>query len=225
MVLETPFIKNQVTNKGEINCCLSAAITVCMEVIEAQNGAIKELSMLYHYHFASRSDPFKALTVNEGIMTAEDDGVCEKRLHAYPLSPDIVSMMPSVDAEFDGEDRILESGGYEIFHNPHDINKWKARLSKHVPLILLFHLNKNLYDALEDSDYVHPMPNDLASTSGHAVVVIGYDNVNRHFIIQDCRGSDWCDEGRWYLPFDVANSLSFTHTVLVITKTSKGEIG
>lgn len=219
--LNLPYIKNQVVDGDDMQCCVSAAMTICMEYLEV-NTTGKELSMLFHYHYASYRSAYQTITFDEGIIAGEDYGICENTLHDLPLSAEAVAVMPTTDAQIDGEDRLIESS--MKLSQPNDTQAWLQWLDVGYPLILLFRIDRESYLKIPDNKNVYSVPRQTLPNTGHAVVVIGYDTSRRIFIIQDSRGEDWCDKGKWYLPFDVAASHNFTHTVGIIKNTSKGAL-
>lgn len=220
-LIKLPFIKNQSPMNEEVQCCVSAAISVCMEYLEASTTLI-ELSMLYHYYYAASADSNRGMTLSRGLYTSEFTGICNMNKHSYVINFANVRIRPSSEARYNGEDRIVES--FSKLHTPLDIQRWKDYLDNKLPLILIFHINNYLYHQIPANNDTHPPLTGSRSAIGHAVVVVGYDNQKQVFIIQDCRGEDWCNEGKWMLPFTIASSANFTNELCVIKRTSKGEI-
>lgn len=219
-LIKTISVKDQTVDNGEINCCLSAAIAVCFEVLERKDPSVL-LSELYHYHYASNGNAFQALTLREAVRTAEDFGICRHELHSYPMGESSVKQRPSTEARNDGEDRQLLS--YQELSHATDISSWKRVLADGFPLILMFRINREDYLNLPNTQSIYRLTTSPSHNLGHAVVVKGFDSAAKCFVIQDCRGTAWCQDGCWLLPEATAKLTSFTHTVFFIEKISTGE--
>jgi len=192
-----------------------------MEFLESNEQAV-ELSTLFHYHHATDGQYQQTLSFKDGKIAAEDYGICEKFFHPHEIAPDNVEIKPEYEALRDGDDRLLER--CETLIRPNDINDWLLWLCKGSPLILLFYLDLVTYLNLPNTHSILEYPKNPSSYEGHAVVICGFDMDSQLFVIQDCRGREWCDSGFWYLPFEIAKRSDFAHTVGIILETSKGKL-
>ena len=75
-----------------------------------------------------------------------------------------------------------------------------------------FILGMNVYSSFED-DYTArtgqmlvPNIDKEQCLGGHAVHVVGFDNVRQHLIIMNSWGTDWGQEGYFFMPYCVANN-------------------
>jgi len=109
-----------------------------------------------------------------------------------------------------------------VLGRPTDITAWKVFLNDGLPLILIFFINRELYFQIPSNGYTHPPLAGTKPSNAHAVTVVGYDDLEARFIIQDCRGEGFGDSGKWYLPYVIAQSPSFTNSLAVIKKIGKG---
>ncbi len=214
--IDLPYIKNQAPTPGEeVQCCVSAAITACMEHLGRASPPI-ELSMLYHYFQVSPYNPHRPMTLKEGFDTAEFDGVCRLSFHPYIVDFMGVSKRPSGQAHNDAQEQAVER--YSQPRSIWELKTWKDSLNKDIPLILAFYLNKELYFRIPNNNFTHPTLTTPRPANSHVVIVTGYDDFERRFTIQDCRGSGFGDIGKWYLPYSIAMSQDFSSALGIITK-------
>ena len=73
----------------------------------------------------------------------------------------------------------------------------KDALSKGRPIVFGLKLNKSFYG--NKSGIISNEKNDGSS---HAMLLLGYDNINEFFIARNSWGSRWGDNGYCYIPFD-----------------------
>lgn len=80
-----------------------------------------------------------------------------------------------------------------------------------------------IYDSFE-SDAVAltgivPMPNINTESllGGHAVLVVGYDDTHQWFIVRNSWGTDWGDQGYFYLPYAYLTDSTLTSDLWNIT--------
>lgn len=214
--IDLPYVKNQSPLPGqEVQCCVSAAITACVEHL-ASDPQNTELSMLYHYFQVSPFNPQGVMTLSEGLVAAEDEGICRLELHPFVVDFNGVSISPSSLAYDDALDRKVD-----LSSQPDGIwslKTWKDCLDENLPLILIFYLNRELYFSIPENNFTHPPLSGPRPGYGHAVTVVGYDDFEKHFTIQDCRGTGFAKHGTWYLPYSIAQSPDFTDALGIIRK-------
>lgn len=208
------YVKNQRFNETTINCCVSAALAVCIEVLSKDDV---EMSMLFHYYNVVGGSGNQGMYAIEGVLSARNKGVCRQSLHSYPISFFGAMQVPSPQARRDGLLNRLERNdvGYEQL-GARDFSAWKKHLNSKEPLLLTFNLYYPQYNQIPANDNIHPDIFGPQQYFSHAVVVIGYCDFNQRFLVQDCQGAEWADSGKWYLPFELAAQLSFTRDVFAI---------
>ena len=91
-----------------------------------------------------------------------------------------------------------------------DLKSWKQCLTEGYPIIFGIALFKDFDDASKNKGIV-PMPSpDEASRAAHglhAMLCVGYSDIDEMFIIRNSWGDKWGDKGYCYMPYDyVINS-------------------
>jgi C1A family cysteine protease len=88
---------------------------------------------------------------------------------------------------------------------PTDLNAWKQCLAEGYPIIFGIALFKGFDDCNKNKGIV-PMPSpDEASRQAHglhAMLCVGYSDVDQMFIVRNSWGEQWGDKGYCYMPYD-----------------------
>lgn len=198
-----------ILDQKEVECCISCAITTCIEVFYPQ---YEQLSPLFHYYKTAFLFEGRAPRVNDGMeidrgfATLMSAGICLFSLHPAQFDATGVAMAPSVDAENDGKKRAMPldvvtyvSPYEEIPLGRDPVNSMKDALAGGRPVLAGIHLTTN-YRAVKLMD--PGAPNGLR----HAVAILGYSDAEASFIIQDSRGPNWAQGGQWWLPYNILMS-------------------
>ena len=205
LFLDHPFA---VRDQGEVPCCVSCAVVVCMEVLDAQHPPQTELSPLFHYYVTRpRPDRLVDLTIREGLGGAVTQGVCEKALHPFEFNRQDAMQPPSNAAQSDGlsrrlvaRDPVTNRPAYYSLPDGNRVPAWVAALSRGMPLIVGFWLTANYWDLSPSRNVLDGSSSDT-SDSGHAVAVLGVDEDREMFMVKDSRGAEFADQGHWWLPY------------------------
>jgi hypothetical protein len=201
----------RIVDQKTIPCCVSCAIAAAAESANADWDA---LSPLFHY-FVSRVDLMRLLptqtpelTLEQAGSALESIGISLFSLHDQAMDAPGVSAPPSPDARADAVRRRLEPPStfppvsrMELLSDYSREQSWKTALLTGSPILAGIDL---------PTDY-DPKMRKASSTAGrlgrsHAVAVIGYDDAEHSFIVQDSRGPDWFIGGQWWMPYSFAAS-------------------
>jgi hypothetical protein len=179
--------------------------------MEAADPAMPRLAPLYHFHFAGGAHAIRlGLTISQAQGTLLQKGICAFALHAHAIEPSTVVRTPSPEAVFDGLRRRpidLESGSL----NWTPISAvagpivWKRHLASGRPIVIALQPNA-AYRALSSRDPILANNSFPYEPIGHAAAVIGYQDADRVFVVQDSGGIDSALNGQWFLPYELGTS-------------------
>lgn len=198
-----------ILDQKQVDCCISCAITTCVEVLYPQ---YEQLSSLYHYYetairFQGRAPGVNdGMEIDQGFRTLGSAGICLFSLHQAQFDAAGVAMAPSPVAEADGKERAMPPfpvtyvSPYKAIPLELDpVNDVKEVLAGGRPVLAGVQLTAN-YGAVKLLDPGSP------TGARHAVAVLGYSDAEASFIIQDSRGPDWAQGGQWWLPYSILAS-------------------
>lgn len=198
----------QTHDQRDVNCCVSCAIGAAME---ARDPSMPALAPLFHFFFAGGQGAIESgLTIPRAQGALLQRGICALARHSYDIARANVSLRPSVAAVQDGfTRRLLDRSAGTLLWRPVSIATSPTPLLRHLaagfPVILGLQPNAP-YLALKQSNPVLDDSRPPFSSVGHAAAVIGYDGVERVFIVQDSRGLSFGAQGQWFLPYDRCTS-------------------
>lgn len=204
-----------VDQKNTVPCCVSIAVTTCLEVLDLHPST--PLSFLFNYYFA-RPDSSKLvpIEIRDGLIAAAKYGVCQKSLFNPGLSNYGATIEPPENAIDEARSRKIQKGklrwAYKHFLENY-VAEWKAYIADGYPVILGFQTTDD-YHGINKFDPIHPIPTSRSNSSnGHAVVIVGYDDDKNcgsggigAFKIRDSRGNSFAKDGHWWLPYTLAES-------------------
>jgi hypothetical protein len=202
--------------QGSASCCVGAALTSAMEILDARNGEAIELSPLFNYYTARRSPGSTgSVEIRRSLQAATSHGVCARQLHERsrgPFAREDALVRPTDAAKRDARARrLLESNpntnmlGYYRVDGAARAHKWKTALRKGCPIVFGFYPTQ-AYAALSGTDdfLVADVSEDVGGREGHAALVVG-ERAGK-FRIRDSQGTEFCDKGYWYLAADVVET-------------------
>jgi hypothetical protein len=197
-----------VRDQGRLLCCVSIAITSCMEILDAARGEVTELSPLFHYSMALDGRSPTDIEPRAGLRVAARWGICSREHHDVPFNEKGVRTRPSADAQADARARRIvdrdASTRYELITVDRSA-KVRTAIARGFPVMIAFYMT-SAYRALADGAFVHEPPGAERSRKGHAAVAVGYDDSNATFLIEDSRGMSFGRNGHWLMPYAMLDS-------------------
>lgn len=116
-------------------------------------------------------------------------------------SEDMINEEPDEDSYTQGSNfKIVEAEYIET-----DQDLWKQTLAAGYPIAFALNTFRNFDDASRNKGRV-PMPKADAKTRNthgwHAMLCVGYSDIDRDFIVRNSWGREWGDKGDCYIPYD-----------------------
>ena len=136
-------------------------------------------------------------SLSDIIITLEKFGVCAEQEWPYDVSK--YSHPPSVDC-------YLQADKHHVIQATNILNNemaMKQSLAEGFPFVV----GIQIFEAFESQEVAQsgivPMPNLFTDEclGGHAVFVCGYDDTKQHWIVRNSWGTEWGDNGYFYLPY------------------------
>jgi len=136
-------------------------------------------------------------SLSDRISTLEKFGVCAEQDWPYDVSK--YSHPPSIDC-------YLQADKHHVIHATNVLNNemaMKQSLAEGSPFVV----GIQIFEAFESPEVAQtgivPMPNLFTDEclGGHAVFVCGYDDTKQQWIVRNSWGTQWGDNGYFYLPY------------------------
>jgi C1A family cysteine protease len=188
-------------DQGQLGSCTANALVGLREYLEViDQKPYTHLSRLFLYYF----ERYIEGTVNEdsgamlrdGMKVLQKLGVCPELDDEYNIKK--FTQKPSDQA-------IADASQFKIkeYHRITSIKGVQQALVEGQPVAIGFMVYESFesYDVAENG--IVPIPKaGEQKLGGHAVLVVGYKNINDklHFIVRNSWGTDWGDKGYCYIP-------------------------
>lgn len=192
---------SKVEDQGNLGSCTANAITsayeIMINIIDPTYHA--ELSRLYvYYHsrlFSDELDQDSGSYIRDGLKSIKHYGVCTEDLWPYLIEN--YTNQPRPKCYLDASKRRITE--YNILYSNYEI---KEILASKRPVVVCIELYNGFANVSEDDPYV-PLPKPFDYSMGyHAVVIMGYDELKKHFLIKNSYGKDWGNNGYAWIPYD-----------------------
>lgn len=210
-----PFM-TAVEDQGQIGSCTANAVAGAYEYLVKKNQELEDdydVSRLFIYYGArakqgnEKKDSGSA--ISDAVELLEEVGACSEYTWPYSDQKSIVFKEPSDEAfEEASEHKITEA---EII--PTTLQAWKSALAEGFPIIFGISLFKS-FDNQRKKGFV-PTPSSSEASRGshgnHAMLCVGYSDVDRVFIVRNSWGTGWGDKGYCYMSYDYIMNKNYNH--------------
>lgn len=135
--------------------------------------------------------------IRDGAKTLADKGVCAEENWPYDVSK--FAVCPPTEAFGEAYHRKLLK--YEAINNT-DLTEMKLCLASGYPIVAGFAVFQSFESDAVAKTGVVPMPGaNEQPIGGHAVLIVGYDDIRGVFIVRNSWGADWGDKGYFTVPY------------------------
>ncbi|UJR16764.1 hypothetical protein I4U23_003664 [Adineta vaga] len=191
-------------------------------------GRLEDVSRLFVYYNArvrdNDDDPHvidDGSTVASTIETVEEFGVCPEYIWPYNIRK--VNTKPNKQCY----DAAVANSISEALAVDIDLNEMRACLAQGFPILLILELFKSFDKA--STHGIVPMPKSTetsrASHGRHSVVLSGYSDHSRAFIVRNSWGQSWGDRGYCYIPYDYIGNSDLCDSAWTVKKLGVATMG
>jgi len=186
----------------------------CEYIFNRRFGKHIDVSRLFIYYNGQMIDQRSLEVTDDGaskqntVLGMRKFGICEERL--WPYDEDLLNKEPSPQA-YDAASRVTVIP----LKIPRNLVAMKTCLANHVPFLIGIKLLDSATSEVEKNNGYISMPNPagvkVALTGTHAVLIVGYDDRTRHFIVRNSWGKDWVRKKN-----EIQNCCFFSNRVWVV---------
>lgn len=223
-----------IKSQGQVGSCLAFSVTSIFEYILKKNHRLDaDLSERFLYYNGrlylqqregiSADVPIedKGIAFIDAFNTLKKEGICTEDFCRYDPTGKNKNEKPSDEAYEDGKLRLVtEAKNVEL--REYDI---KAALNEGYPVAVAV----NLYESFGSGPHGFvDMPteeevrnwNGLDLHSCHAMVICGYSDESKVFVVRNSWGKDFGDGGYCYMPYSYITNTLYTSQACIITGTN-----
>jgi C1A family cysteine protease len=191
-----------VYDQGDLGSCTANAIGGAYQYNEIKQNSknIFVPSRLFIYYNERKMEGSinddAGACIADGVASVHNVGVCDEK--EWPYVPSKFAVAPSQTLYKKALNH--KSGQYKRIQQ--NLSQIKTALAASSPVIF----GMNVYESFESDSVaktgVVPMPSSTDEClGGHAVLIVGYRDTDRKFIVRNSWGPTWGDKGYFYLPY------------------------
>lgn len=211
----------KVKDQGQIGACTVFAISSIYEcILKKATGEETDLSESFVYynvrHLNGKEAEDTGSSFQDVIANIGEQGICKESLHPYTH---LISDVPSDEAYLDAEKhRITKALNVNIAEN--DI---KSAIQEGYPVAI----SLKIFNSFRATSGFVKRPTDKEIESSdfgyHAMVVVGYSDDTKFFLVRNSWGEHFGDKGYCYIPYSYISDPELNRMACIVTEVSDFE--
>lgn len=179
---------------SSISSAANAFAGACEYIFKRRFGRDIDVSRLFIYYNGQMIDQRSLDVTDDGaskqntVLGMRKFGVCEEYL--WPYNESLLNKEPSAEA-YAAASRLTVIP----LKLPRNLMAMKTCLANEVPFLIGIKLLDSASTEVKKNNGYLKMPNpaglSVALTGTHAVLIVGYDDRTRHFLVRNSWGNDW----------------------------------
>ena len=200
--------------QGSLGSCTANALCALMEYLDHIKGS--RLFLYYNERKLENDIPDDSgAELSDGIKCLLIYGICSESLWIYDINK--FNILPPQECY----DEALKHKALTVKNIPNDINSMKISLYYGFPFVV----GISIYESFESNDVAinglvsMPTSNEKL-LGGHAVLCVGYDDINKLWIMRNSWGVNWSiiNKGYFFLPYEYLLDSSLASDLWTIFK-------
>lgn len=208
-----------IEDQGNLGSCTGQAIAGAIEYLNKRSGKTNDVSRLYIYYYERLLENTinydSGAYIRDGIKATFKYGAPLEKLWPYDIGK--FKQAPNKTATDDGSKRKVT-----LYERVADFNGCLDALANGYPITIGFMVYSSFNSRSVISTGIMPYPNKKKEylLGGHAVLLVGYNNVKKQFIARNSWGTYWGDKGYFFMPYEVIQDTTMSGDFWVIKSVS-----
>ena len=202
-----------IKDQGQLGACATFTMVGIFEYILKKNRALdndlSEAFVYYHAHNREKSPNDEGTSLYSNIVALETEGVCTEALCPYN---DQETVTPSAEAAADAIQRRVR----KALNVRKDLKHIKSAIAQGYPVAA----SLQIFDSFQPIDgfIMRPTEEEIEANQcgNHAMVLCGYSDDERVFIVRNSWGTHFGDNGYCYLPYSYVED--FLNVACIVTE-------
>ena len=205
-----------VEQQGNIGGCFANALVGLLELQDTKNGKFKDKSRLFNFYnthaIAGTLGKDIGATIRDTMKAAQKFGICDEVMWPYDTNKCWIKPPPQC---------YTQALGYKITAYKYipsgNVDAAKGFIDQGYPIEMGMDLFKQFTNSEMALNGLLRMPGSGEKTiGGHAVAVVGFDDVKQRFMVRNSWGQNWGDHGYFYMPYDYYRDYTWDAWVVVV---------
>ena len=208
-----------IEDQGNLGSCTGNAIAGAIELLHKRQNRTLDISRLFIYYYErlliGTVNYDSGAYIRDGIKACYTYGAPTENLWPYNISK--FRTAPSKTALTDAAKRKVTS-----YQRAADFNAVIDAITSGYPVTIGFSVYSSFDTKTVAKTGIMPYPNVNKERllGGHAVLLVGYNKNNNTFIARNSWGTNWGDNGYFYMPFQVIKNNTMSGDFWVIKSIS-----
>jgi len=202
-----------VYDQGNLGSCTSNAFCAVYQYLKPQ---LQGSRLFLYYNTRSIEDtiPYdNGATLYGTIKSIKKNGLCRETKWPYIITKFAIKPSPECYTI------ALANKNINAYNVQNDLNFMKNYLNAGFPLVIGIAIYSEFESDAVAKTGIVPMPSSNSTfLGGHAVVVVGYNDTKKVWIVRNSWGSSWGDKGYFYLPYPYLTNPTLCSDIWYITK-------
>ena len=208
-----------VKDQGDMGACSAFAMVGIFEYILKKNHQPEiDLSEQFVYYNARKADGASRVdagtSLSEVIRTMMDKGVCQE--HLFPYNPDNISQEPPVEAYDDAQTRKIVRA--KVVRK--DLQAIKSAVYEGYPVAI----SLRIFNTFNPRKGFIRIPSETEiqneQSGNHAMIICGYNDEARFFVVRNSWGRKFGDKGYCYIPYGYIENEALLNGACIISEIS-----
>jgi len=204
-----------IENQGETNSCVAHAVAGAYEYLAKKHLQkdydVSRMFIYYNARYLAMDDESyiedTGSYIQQAIEGLQEYGACSEEM--CPFDEELINEEPYQEAYDEGAEFLVEDT--QLVET--NLLTWKHCLADGNPIIFALNLYKS-FDQHQKKGVISE-PSKRESSRGahgaHAMLAVGYSDIDEVFIVRNSWGNKWGDSGYCYIPYDYLISEEHNH--------------
>ncbi|PHG57777.1 C1 family peptidase [Bacillus toyonensis] len=204
----------EIRSQGKFGTCVPFATTALREYYIAKDAGARRtdityLSPSYMYY---PNGPKDGMYFESAFQILKQEGVPPETERLYDVNPENIDQFKAPLTSIQQKNALpYKIHSYQAIRQANMIADIKQAVANQDPVLVGIHVYPN-FDSTPSSGIVPPVT-EKKSRGGHALVIVGYDEKNKWFIVRNSWGAKFGDHGYAYMHYqtllDMSNSVTY----------------
>jgi C1A family cysteine protease len=204
-----------VYDQGDLGSCTANAFCGAFRIHAKYAGKFEDFipSRLFFYYNERKIEDTEFIDagadVEDGIHFTQTYGICNETTCPYDITQFAVE--PSQQAYEEALNYKVQSYGI-IEQNDELLQNIKTLIQRKIPVLIGLRIFESFESESVASTGVVPLPDKEKEEclGGHELCIIGFNDINRQFIVLNSWGSEWGSNGKCFIPYDYVSNAELT---------------
>ena len=187
-----------VYDQGSLGSCTANALCAAYDFVKPGAFMGSRLFLYYNERVLENDVSTDAgASMGDGVKCLQTYGLCRENLWPYDISQFATKPPDNCYTE------ALADKALKVYNVPNTLTAMQATLASGFPFVVGIRVYSSFESSSVAKNGIVSMPKRKDKLlGGHAVLVCGYNNTTKQWLVRNSWGPSWGDNGYFYLPYN-----------------------